>query len=90
MKDDLPKAKWKVNSVIRHLETGHPYLVLHTSNFYTGIVDLMVDPPLAQLLTLLPRHYEEYALDSDIKLKKNEKRELEDMRMVFSYRQCFI
>jgi hypothetical protein len=42
------------------------------------------------MLTLLPRHYDEYALDSDIKLKKNERKELEDMRMVFSYRQCFI
>lgn len=90
MKDDLPKTKWKVNDVIRHLDTGHPYLILYTSNYFINVVDLLVDPPLAIMLTLLPRHYEEYALDSDIKLKKNEVKELEDMRMVFSYRQCFI
>ena len=90
MIDNLPKTNWKVNQVIRHRDTGHPYLILHTSNYYISMVDLMVDPPLAIMLTLLPRHYDEYALDSDIKLKKNEVKELEGMRMVFQYRQAFI
>jgi hypothetical protein len=90
MNDPAPKIKWKTNEVIRHLETGHPYLVLHTSNFYTSIVDLMATDPLVQMLTLLPRHYDEYALDSDIRLKKNEKKELEGMRMVFQFKRAFI
>ena len=86
MEEQLPKAKWKINDIIRHRDTNHPYLVLHTSNYYTSIVDLMEGALLVQMLTLLPRHYEEYVLDKELRLKKNEKKELEVMRTVFQFK----
>jgi hypothetical protein len=88
MKTKLLKSGWRTNQVIRHIDTGHLYLVLHTSNFYTGVVDLMVSDPLSQMLTLLPRHYDEYSLDERVKLKKNEREELEGTREVYQLRQC--
>lgn len=66
------RINWKVNQVIRHRLTGHPYLILHVSKYFCTVIDLETDDPLTPTWTLLQRNFDDYALDHDMRVKKNE------------------
>lgn len=72
MEDIVTRIKrWKINDVIRHIKTGHPYLVTHISRYSCTIIDLQSNESPLPSLTILPRDYAEYGSDQELTLKKN-------------------
>lgn len=60
-------VNWHKNDIIRDKRTGHPYLVVHVhKNVCSLVVDLEDKRALAPLFALLPKVYDQYALDSDM------------------------
>lgn len=60
-------APWKANEVIRHIHSGHPFLVIHVfSRTGTLICDLESGLVAAPGQVLLPKNYTEFAKDSQM------------------------
>lgn len=67
------EVKWHKNDIIRHKLTGHPLFVLHVYlNICTLVVDLVSNQPLSPTYALLPKCYNYYARDEDMKCKEKE------------------
>jgi hypothetical protein len=72
-KQENLKVRWHKNDIIRHKITGHPLLVLHIyKNICTIVVDLESTEPLSQTYALLPKCYNYYAHDSEMKCEEEE------------------
>lgn len=77
-KDSYDKSiscNWKKGEIIRNKLTGTPYFVIHKFEYVcTLIIDMTDTSQLPQLLTLLPKDYNNYALASDMEaeVKKND------------------
>ncbi len=68
MKTIVVHPKWKKNDIIRHKISGHPYLVIHIyKNMGTIVTDMMVNSNPSITFTILPRDYNQYAMDSDMR-----------------------
>jgi len=65
---------WKKGDMVRHKITGHPYKVIHIYRYVcTILIDLEDREQLAQPYILLPRSYDDYALDEVMQqVKKND------------------
>lgn len=71
MENTVTRVKWKINDTIRHIASGHPYLVIHISRYSCLVIDLHSHDSPIPSLTILPRNYHEYASDNELTLKKN-------------------
>ena len=79
--DPYARPTWKVGNIIRHKATGHPYQVIHIFKFSTAtepspgsatvLIDLNDRSELPISFTLLPRNYDDYAVERDMELKKD-------------------
>ena len=65
-KMDNPRINWKIGETIRNKETAHPYLVIHPSQHFVSVVDLIDPSPILPTLTILPRNYADYARDNQM------------------------
>lgn len=71
MENKETRINWKINDIIRHRLSGHPYLIIHISRYACTVVDLESHESPLPSFTLLPRNYSDYARDRDLELKKN-------------------
>lgn len=70
--DKLVRPHWKVGEIIRHKNTGNPFRVIHIYKYVSTIlVDLTDNAPLPPTLMLLPRNYDDYAVDSDMEFRND-------------------
>jgi len=73
--DKSIQCSWKKGDIIRNKLTATPYFVVHKFEYVcTLIIDMTDTSHLPQLLTLLPKEYDNYALASDMEptVKKND------------------
>lgn len=73
--EDTPQenleVKWHKGDIIRNKSTAHPFLVLHIyKNICTLLVDLEAKEELASSFVLLPKAYNKYAVDSEMKCEE--------------------
>lgn len=71
--DRLTRPKWRVGDIIRSKITAHPYRVIHIYKYFaTILIDMLDNSELQPTFTLLPRKYEDYCIDSDMRMKGEE------------------